>query len=99
MPKLWQEHLRNTSGSERKTALTLLRDIVADGNEALADEVIEFALEQGRSDNDSIRQCYKYLSEKDFRPAELTFSHTVPNASFEPDLSVFDALMKGGEPA
>jgi len=93
MPKLWQEHLKTTSGSERKSALTLLRDIVTDGNESLADEVLEFALEQGRSDCDSIRQCYKYLSEKDFCPPELTLERTVPRAGFEPDLFAFDSLM------
>jgi hypothetical protein len=98
MPKLWQEYLRNTAGSERKSALTLLRDIVVDGNDSIADEVIELAREQGRTDPDSIRQCYMFLSEKDFRPAELTLEHSVPRLGFEPDLIAFDSLMKRGEP-
>jgi hypothetical protein len=56
MPKLWQEYLRNAKGGERKTALSLLTEMVNDGNEALCDEALELANEYGRLDNDCIRQ-------------------------------------------
>jgi hypothetical protein len=53
MPILWQEHLKSVTNRERKSALTVLKEIVADGNDALCDEALELALDSGRADADS----------------------------------------------
>jgi transposase len=95
MPKLWQEYLKTTEGKERKSALTLLLEIVGDGNESLCDEALELAAEYGRLDHDSIRQCYLLISKPENRPALMELSSDPPLMGYDPDLSVYDELMGG----
>lgn len=95
MPKLWQEYLRNTKGSERKTALMLLTEIVNDGNEALCDDALALAHENGRTDADSIRQCYLLISKPESYPQPLTFTTDPPLLNYRPDLSIYDGLTGG----
>jgi hypothetical protein len=92
MPKLWQEYPRNTKGGERKTALTLLMEMVNDGNEALCDEALELANEYGRLDNDGIRQCYLLIAKPENRPVPMELVSAPPPLNYKPDLSVYDAL-------
>jgi len=96
LPKLWQEHLKNSEGKERKTALMLLMEIVNDGNEALCDEALTLAGECGRRDTDSIRQCYYMISKAEYHPKPLSFTAT-PALNYNPNLSAYDGLMGGGK--
>jgi transposase len=95
LPKLWQEYLRNTKGNERKTALTLLTEIVNDGNEALCDDTLALADECGRMDADSIRQCYYLLAKPENIPQPLQLMTAPPPLNYRPDLTVYDGLMGG----
>jgi len=95
MPKLWQEHLKSTRGRERKSALTLLSEIVSDGNDALCDEVLELAGEYGRMDSDSLRQCYLFISKPENNPPPLQLATNPPLLNYRPDLSVYDGLTGG----
>ena len=95
MPKLWQAHLRNSKGNERKTALMLLAEIVNDGNEALCDDALALASENGRTDADSIRQCYLLIAKAESYPQPLKLSAEPPLLNYCPDLSVYDGLMGG----
>lgn len=95
MPKLWQAHLRNTKGKERKTALMLLMEMVADGNAALCDDALELASEYGKVDNDSIRQCYLLIAKPENRPQPLALTSEAPLLNYHPDLSVYDDLTGG----
>ena len=95
VPVLWQNHLRNTKGRERKTALTVLMEIVRDGNEALCDDALELAFENGRMDADSIRQCYYMISKPENYPAPLTLCTAPPLMNYQPDLTVYDGLAGG----
>jgi len=92
MPKLWQEYLRSVKGSERKSALLLLSEIVSDGNEALCDDALELANEYGRLDNDNIRQCYLLIARPENYPQPLTLTANTPLLNYRPDLSVYDRL-------
>lgn len=95
MPKLWQEHLRSAKGNERKTALMLLSEMVNDGNEAFCDDALALANESGRTDADSIRQCYLLISKPENYPQPLKFSTEPPQLNYRPDLSVYDRLTGG----
>lgn len=95
MPKLWQQHLLNTKGKERKTALMLLMEIVQDGNEMLCDKALELAEECGRLDADIIRQCYYMIAKPENHPNPLVLSSSPPLLNYSPDLSVYDGLMGG----
>lgn len=95
MPKLWQEHLLNTKGKERKTALLVLMEIVEDGNESLCDDALELAAECGRTDADSIRQCYYMIAKPENHPHPLVLSTSPPLLDYRPDLSAYDGLMGG----
>jgi len=97
LPKLWQEHLKNMEGKERKTALMLLMEIVDDGNVSLCDEVLALAGECGRNDTDSIRQCYYTISKAEYHPKPLMLSANVPSLNYNPNLSSYDCLMRGGQ--
>jgi transposase len=99
MPKLWQEHLKQADNRERKSALSLLMEIVGDGNESLCDEALQLAEENGRTDTDSIRQCYYLISKTENYPRPLTFKSSPPIINYTPDLTVYDKLSarrKGG---
>lgn len=94
LPKLWQEHLKNTQGKERKTALMVLLEIIRDGNDELCDEALSMAFECGRNDADSIRQCYYMISKTEHHPKPLTILDA-PTINYNPNLDVYDGLIGG----
>lgn len=96
MPQLWQQHLAQTQGRERKSALQLLGEIVSDGNAALCVDALTLASENGRTDADSIRQCYYMIAKKEYRPEPLKMLASTPSLNYKPNLSAYDGLM-GGE--
>jgi transposase len=96
MPKLWQGYLKSVAGQEKKSALLLLSEIVADGNEALCDDALELAGEYGNLDVDNIRQCYLLISKPENYPQPLTFTVEPPLLNYRPDLSVYDSLTSPG---
>jgi hypothetical protein len=83
-------------GSERKNALQLLDEIIRDGNASLCADALKLAEENGRTDADSIRQCYYMIARKEFHPEPLALSKSTPILNYHPDLSAYDGLM-GGE--
>jgi hypothetical protein len=101
MPKLWQQYLAESDNRQRKSALLLLMEIVGDGNESLCDEALELARDNGRTDTDSIRQCYYMIAKTEYHPSPLIFSSEPTLAGYTPDLAVYDSLFstlwKGGE--
>ena len=96
MPEVWRQLLGQTHGKERKSALELLSEIVRDGNADLCGEALELAAENGRTDAESIRQCYYMVARKEFRPNPLRLDNDAPPLNYAPDLSAYDNLM-GGE--
>ena len=95
MPQRWQDYLSATKGKERKSALQLLSEIVADGNSEFCDDALELAAANGRVDVDSLRQCYYMIAKKEHRPDPLKLSGG-PLLNYDPNLSAYDGLM-GGE--
>ena len=71
MPVGWQKYISETSGKERRSALQLLCDIVRDGNSDSCDEILNLARQSGRSDVDSVKQCYYSLLKDRKRPEPL----------------------------
>lgn len=94
-PTLWQEHLRRTQGVERRNALQLLNEMIRDGNASLCSDALELAAEHGRTDVDSIRQCYYMIARKEFHPQPLSLRNSSPVLDYRPDLSAYDGLMGG----
>lgn len=94
MPESWQAYLSATSGKERKSALQLLSEIVTDGNAALCDDALELAAENGRTDADSLRQCYYMIARKEYRPDPLHLA-SGPMLNYHPNLSAYDSLTGG----
>lgn len=95
MPKLWQQYLKTAGSKERKSALTLLLEIVRDGNECICDDVLEMAGQNGSFEIDNIRQCYTWLAKPENRPNPLDLSANPPIINYQPDLSVYDILTGG----
>ncbi len=96
MPRQWQELLAQTKGKERKGALELLGEIVRDGNAPLCEEALSLAAENGRTDPDSIRQCYYMISKKEFHPKPLELGTSTPKLRYDPNLTAYDNLTGGG---
>lgn len=94
-PTLWQKHLLRTQGAERRNALQLLDEIVRDGNASLCNDALELAAENGRTDADSIRQCYYMIARKEFHPQPLALLNNTPVLDYQPDLTAYDGLMGG----
>ena len=67
----WQSFLSQSQGKERKSALQLLHEIVSDGNAELCEDALALAGENGRTDADSIRQCYYLIAKKECWPVPL----------------------------
>ena len=95
MPDGWQSYLSQSQGKERKSALQLLNEIVSDGNAELCEDALALAGENGRTDADSIRQCYYLIAKKEHRPVPLKLP--TPALNYNPSLSVYDGLMGGDE--
>lgn len=95
MPKLWQQHLKQSQGKERKNALQLLNEIICDGNASLCDDALVLASENGRTDVDSIRQCYYMIARKEHRPEPLKLLSATPRIDYNPNLSDYDSLAGG----
>lgn len=66
MPQQWQNFIAQTKGQERRSALQLLDDIVRDGNANFCVDILELSQQNGRSDIDSIKQCY-YIVHDSYR--------------------------------
>ena len=94
-PEHWQDYLERTTGRDRRNALELLKDIVSEGNAALCDDVLILAQENGRTDTDSLRQCYYMISKREYRPIPIDLG-SAPVMNYNPDLAAYDGLM-GGE--
>ena len=94
-PDLWKDYLIQTTGKERKSALQLLEEIVSDGNAGLCDDTMLLAKENGRTDADSLRQCYYMIAKREYRPTPLILT-SAPVMNYNPNLSAYDGLM-GGE--
>ena len=95
-PEQWQQHLRSIQGTERKNALQLLDEIIRDGNASLCVDALELAGENGRTDADSIRQCYYMIARKESHPQPLMLLPDTPVLHYDPNLSAYDGLV-GGE--
>lgn len=93
IPKLWQDHLITIHGTERKSALMVLQEIVKDDNELLCEDALSLAYECGRSDADSIRQCYYILSRAEHHPRPLTLT-SAPALVYTPNLAAYDSLTR-----
>lgn len=96
MPLPWQSYLSQTRGQERKSALQLLDDIVRDGNAEFCVDILTLAQQNGRSDVDSVKQCYYSLLKEGKTPEPLDLLSQVPTLNYNPDISVYDGLT-GGE--
>ena len=95
IPAQWRSFLEESQGKERKNALQLLEEMVKDGNAALCDDALQLAMENGRTDADSVRQCYYLIAKKEYRPEPLVL-HDPPVMNYNPNLTAYDSLM-GGE--
>ena len=96
MPLPWQSYLSQTRGQERKSALQLLDYIVRDGNAEFCVDILTLAQQNGRSDVDSVKQCYYSLLKEGKKPEPLDLLSQMPTLNYNPDISVYDGLT-GGE--
>ena len=87
--------MEKTNGRERKNVLQLLNEIVSDGNADLCTDALELAGENGRTDADSLRQCYYMIAKKEYRPDPLKLPGS-PALHYNPNLSAYDSLTGGG---
>ena len=94
MPEQWRSYLTETQGKARRSALRLLEEMVKDGNAGLCGDALQLAMENGRTDPDSIRQCYYLIAKKEYRPDPLALRNS-PVMNYAPDLSAYDSLMGG----
>lgn len=94
LPKLWQAHLAQSQGQERKTALALMSEMVNAGHDSLCDTVLEFGAAYGRTDAESLRHFYYSLINGENRPAPLSLANAVP-LNYSPNLSIYDKLTGG----
>ncbi len=96
MPQNWQEYLTACTARERKSALSVLNDIVQSGNSDRCSEILDTAMRSGRTDYDSIRQCYYSLTGQ-APPEPISIEAAASKTLPLPDLSVYNVLTKGGE--
>ena len=76
----------------------LLNDIVNDGHADISDTALQLAQLYGRSDTESIRQCYYSLVNDRGTPEPLALGASAPVLNYNPSLSPYDGLLsKGGE--
>lgn len=66
------------------------------GNAEFCVDILALAQQNGRSDVDSVKQCYYSLLKEGKTPEPLDLLPQVPTLSYNPDISVYDGLT-GGE--
>ena len=93
IPKLWREHLQAQNGRERKSALLLLLEIVSDDMLDIGNEAIEISKLYGRSDTESIRQCYYALTHNEYTPMPIQLNPHTPTIDYNPNLNAYDILV------
>lgn len=97
MPEPWQLYLKETKGKDRRDALSLLSEMIDDGNADITTDILTLSQQNGRTDADSIRQAY-YALAKEKKPLEpLTLLSDVPKIHYSLDLSAYDNLTEGAE--
>ena len=80
-------------------ALLLLSEIVRDGNAGLCDDTLVMAGECGRTDADSLRQCYYMIAKREYRPQPLRLASSAPLLNYDPSLTAYDGLTGGAKNA
>ena len=60
----------------------------------LVSHALELAAQNGRTDTDSLRQCYYMVAKKEYRPDPLRLT-SGPMLNYNPNLSIYDGLMGG----
>lgn len=94
IPEQWRSYLERIQGKERKSALKLLEEMVKDGNASLCEDALQLATVNGRTDTDSVRQCYYLISKKEYHPDPLILNGS-PKINYNPNLTMYDILMGG----
>jgi hypothetical protein len=95
-PPMWKRYLEGLQTShEKKSAITVLKDIVYDGHKEICDDILSLALERGRSDPEHIRQCYITMSKPEMKPEPMRDDFDSPFFEYAPDLSSYDRLAGG----
>jgi len=93
---MWKRYLEGLQTShEKKSAITVLKDIVYDGHKEICDDILSLALERGRSDPEHIRQCYITMSKPEMKPEPMRDDFDSPFFEYAPDLSSYDRLAGG----
>lgn len=96
IPKLWRDHLVKVKGKERKSALMLLRDLVNTNDLENGTTALELAISYGKTDIESIRQCYYGLTHDTNNPKPCPLNSTVPLLEYNPELTSYDKLARRG---
>jgi len=79
-----------------KSSLMLLMEIVSADDTDICDDVLTLAASYGRTDTESLRQCYYTLSKRSTNLEPLKLSVQTPSLNYSPNLSSYDSLT-GGE--
>lgn len=74
----------------------LLSEIVNEDKLETGSQALELAKLYGRSDTESIRQCYFSLNNNENNPEPIRFSLETPVANYNPNLSAYDSLTSQG---
>jgi hypothetical protein len=91
MPLLWQKHLESLKGKELKDSLILLNDIIKDGNENISNDVLEIAEESGKTDIETLKACYLFVSNPEHHPLPLTLKNDI-KLNNNPSLDAYNTL-------
>lgn len=95
IPKVWRDHLKGLEKKERKTSLLLLQEIVKQDSIDVGEEALKLAGLYGKTDVESIRQCYYGLTHETWNPKPCNLSVSTPLINNKPELAVYDGLMRG----
>ncbi|MBN4051123.1 hypothetical protein JYT99_02970 [bacterium AH-315-E09] len=94
IPKLWREHLLKVEKKEKKKVLLLLKEAIDRNELENIDTALELSQLYGRTDADSIRQCYYNLTIDDNSKAPCNINIDVPIMNYDPPLSAYDNLLE-----
>jgi len=96
IPKVWQEHLKKLEKAEKKTALMLLKEIVDANALEIGEQALLIATLYGKTDTESVRQCYYNLTHETKSPEPCKLNTSTPILNYQPELSQYDRLAGEG---
>lgn len=95
LPRTWRDHLKNTYKDERRNCLKILKQALDEDKLDASIDAIKIAYSKGRPTSENIKQIYYHFSKYRNVTKPISIDKSVPIATYNPTLAVYNKLTGG----